>query len=161
VKTRGFTLVETLVVLVIMSLLATTVIMTWPEKGALRDDARALAARATLAAQESILSGTATGLDVTAHGYAFYELKDGRWREMDGDRAFRRQTWREGVVPVLSREGMTEKTRSNATAAEGPGVVFDPTGLGTAFTLILAEKDARYVVAGDNRGLVMVLPSHD
>ena len=71
---RGFTLVEMLVVLVIMGLLAATVVLTWPAGSALRDDATALAARATLAAEESILSGTAMGLDVNAQGYAFYRI---------------------------------------------------------------------------------------
>lgn len=152
---NGFTLVETLVVIAIMGLLAATAVLAWPAGGGLRDDARTLAARATLAAQESILSGAATGLDVTAAGYAFYRLHDGRWREMEGERVFRRQAWREGVVPVLEREGLRARTPRPAPAVPAaPAIVFDPTGLATPFRLTLAENGERIVVAGDGGGRI-------
>lgn len=155
-RRNGFTLVETLVVLVIMGLLATTVVLSWPTGGALRDDARALAARATLAAQDSILAGRPTGLAVTGEGYAFYELTDGHWTEMGEDRAFRRRIWRAGVVPTLARDGLKVRSRASKEAPRAPGIVFDPTGLMTQFSLVLAEKDARIVVASTDRGVVEV-----
>lgn len=151
---RGFTLIETLVVIVIMGLLAATVVLTWPAGGALRDDARALAARATLAAQESVLSGAAMGLDVTAAGYAFYRMKDGVWREVDDERAFRRQVWREGVIPRLRRDGFGAADRRNAEKAISPTVIFDPTGLVPRFSVTLAEEGVSFVVASNDRGTV-------
>ncbi len=154
---RGFTLVETLVVLVIMGLLAATVVLTWPAGGGLRDDAAALAARATLAAQESVISGAAMGLDVTAAGYAFYRMTDGVWREVDDERAFRRQLWREGVVPAVRREGFGANERRSSERAMVPIVVFDPTGLVPVFSVTLAEEGERLVVASNARGLVEVM----
>jgi general secretion pathway protein H len=156
VTQRGFTLVETLVVLVIMGLLTATVVLTWPAGGALRDDAAALAARATLAAQESVLSGAAMGLEVTGSGYAFYRMTDGAWREVDDERAFRRQLWREGVVPAVRREGFGANDRRHADQAGTPTVIFDPTGLVPVFSVTLAEEGARLVVASNARGLVEV-----
>lgn len=158
---RGFTLVEMLVVLVIMGLLAGTVAMTWPTGGALRDDAAALAARATLAAEESVLSGTAMGLDVTAQGYAFYKMENGAWREVDGERAFRRQIWREGVVPQIRREGFGAHDRRRAALALSPAVVFDPTGLVPVFSVTLAEGAARISVTSTSRGVMEVTEARD
>ena len=153
---RGFTLVEMLVALVIMGLLAATVVLTWPAGSALRDDAAALAARATLAAEESILSGTAMGLDVNAQGYAFYRIENGTWREVDDERAFRRQTWREGVVPHIRREGFGANDRRGDAKAISPSLVFDPTGLVPAFSVTLAEGASRLMVASTTRGVMQV-----
>ncbi len=153
---RGFTLVEMLVVLVIMGLLAATVVLSWPARSALRDDAVALAARATLAAQESVLSGAAIGLDITAAGYAFYRMEEGVWREVDDERAFGRQVWREGVVPRLSRGGVASGNRRVETTAVAPAIVFDPTGIVPGFSVALAENSARIVVAADAKGVVKV-----
>lgn len=158
-KQRGFTLVETLVVLVIMGLLAATVVLTWPTGGALREDAAALAARATLAAQESVLSAAAMGLDVTDAGYVFYRLTDAGWREVDDERAFRRQAWRDGVVPQLRRDGIAARDRRAADSAPTPTVVFDPTGLVPAFSVTLAENGARFVIASTPGGVVEVKAS--
>jgi general secretion pathway protein H len=156
VNARGFTLVEMLVVLVIMGLLAATVVLTWPTGGALRDDASALAARATLAAEESILSGTAMGLDVSAQGYAFYRMENGMWREVDDERAFRRHVWREGVVPQIRREGFGAHDRRGDEKAVSPTLIFDPTGLVPAFSVTLAEGATRLVVASTARGVMQV-----
>ena len=153
---RGFTLVEMLVVLVIMGLLAGTVVLTWPAGGALRDDASALAARATLAAEESILSGTAMGLDVSAQGYAFYRMENGAWREVDDERAFRRHVWREGVIPQVHREGFRGHDRRGDGKAVSPTLIFDPTGLVPAFSVTLAEGATRFVVASTARGVMEV-----
>ncbi len=153
---RGFTLVEMLVVLVIMGLLAGTVVLTWPAGGALRDDASALAARATLAAEESILSGTAMGLDVSAQGYAFYRMENGAWREVDDERAFRRHVWREGVIPQVHREGFGAHDRRGDGKAVSPTLIFDPTGLVPVFSVTLAEGATRFVVASTARGVMEV-----
>lgn len=153
---RGFTLVEMLVVLVIMGLLAGTVVLTWPAGGALRDDASALAARATLAAEESILSGTAMGLDVSAQGYAFYRMENGAWREVDDERAFRRHVWREGVIPQVHREGFGGHDRRGDGKAVSPTLIFDPTGLVPVFSVTLAEGATRFVVASTARGVMEV-----
>lgn len=151
---RGFTLVETLVVLVIMGLLTATVVISWPAGDTLRKDASALAARATLASQASVMAGVAMGLDVTTAGYAFYRLTDGVWREVEDERALRRQLWRPGVAPLVRREGFGTTDRRAASAARTPTVVFDPTGLMPLFSITLSEGGARIVVTARADGVV-------
>ena len=154
--TRGFTLVETLVVLVIIGLVTGVAVLTLPGKEAsLRDDALRLAARATLAAQDSIFSGAPTGLHVTGAGYSFYRMKAGTWQEVADDRVFSPVIWREGVAAALSREGGARIT-SKMLIVTTPEVVFDPTGLATRFTLTLAENGERFVVDGSATGRMVV-----
>jgi general secretion pathway protein H len=160
---RGFTLVEMLVVLVIMGLLSSAVVLMLPKQGGLlRDDARALAARAKLAAQESIITGAPTGLLVTQEGYAFYRREGGNWVEWTGERAFQRKVFRTGVVADVKRSGNVA-TRAAATFSGAtvpvratPGIVFDPTGVATAFSVSLTEKGEKYLVSNNEKGEVVV-----
>lgn len=153
----GFTLVETLVVLVIIGLLTSVAVMTGLARDSLRDDAEALAARALRAAEESIMSGRPTGLGVTAKGYAFYEMEDGEWRAFAGDRALGPRAWRDGVVVEFHRDGMKAQA-PRANLAVAPTVVFDPTGAATRFSITLTERGERYMIAGGEGGTIRVGP---
>ncbi len=160
---RGFTLVEMLVVLVIMGLLSSAVVLTLPAGGgSLHDDARALAARAELVAQESIINGVPTGVLIGPEGYAFYRQVAGKWVEWAGERAFRRQVFRTGVVADVKRVGNVG-ARVGATAPAGitpakptPSIVFDPTGIASPFSVSLTEKGEMYVISNNERGEVVV-----
>ena len=156
VAPRGFTLIETLVVLVIVGLLASVTLLSWTSGSNLREDAVALAARATLAAQESVISGAAMGLDVTPVGYAFYRIEAGVWREVDDERAFRRQAWREGVVSSLRRDGFGATDRRASKQVTAPTLVFDPIGLMPSFSVTLSEGKEQLVVVGNAQGSVEV-----
>jgi general secretion pathway protein H len=153
----GFTLVEMLVVLVIMGLLSSAVVLTMPVGGgSLRDDARALAAKAQLAAQESIITGAPTGLLVTPEGYAFYRLQAGQWTEWTGERAFQRKVFRPGVVADLRRTGNAAPRSAAPKVKITPSVVFDPTGVVAPFSVSLVEKSETYVISNNDRGEVAV-----
>ncbi len=145
--------------LVIIGLLTSVAVFTLHGKtGSLRNDARALAARAKLLAQESIIKGVSTGLLVTSEGYAFYYLDAGKWREWSGERAFERKSWRPGVVADMNRAanaGLRSPTRVEAKGVM-PSVVFDPTGVVTPFSMSLAEGSDQYVVSSNERGEVVV-----
>lgn len=159
-RTPGFTLVEMLVVLVIIGLVTGAAVLTLPTHGgSLRTDALKLAARAKLAAEDSIFSGTPTGLGVTGAGYAFYRMREGRWEEIEGEPAFMPVIWRAGVVATVSRDDGARHVPSDR-AVPAPGVVFDPTGLATRFTVGLAEGADRYVIAGTATGKIAVEVSH-
>jgi general secretion pathway protein H len=160
----GFTLVETLVVIVIVGLLAGTVAFTMAGAGgSLRDDARALAARAQLLAQESIITGAPMGLRLSAEGYAFYRMEDGAWVQVSDERAFRRQTWRAGVAASITGQAANRQPPATVLATDAPvtpNVVFGPTGIATPFTVSLTEKEETYVVSNAEKGEVVVHAAH-
>jgi hypothetical protein len=83
-------------------------------------------------------------------------MENGTWREVDDERAFRRQVWREGVVPQIRREGFGANDRRVDTKALAPTLIFDPTGLVPAFSVTLAEGATRLVVASTARGVMQV-----
>jgi len=154
---RGFTLVEMLVVLVIISLLSSVVVLTLPTGGgSLRDDARALAAQLKLASQESIIRGAATGVVISPEGYAFYRLQAGKWTAFTGERVFQPRTWRKGVIADVARTANIAPRAPGEEKAVLPSLVFDPTGVTAPFAVSLAEKDERFEIVTNAKGEVLV-----
>jgi len=156
---RGFTLVETLVVVLIMGLLAGAVVFTAPGAGGrLRDDARKLAARTTLIGQESIVSGLPTGMKLTHEGYAFFRMESGIWEEMTGEKTFLRHSWPQGVVVQVGQveNQVTQAPTAATPAPEAPNVIFDPTGISTPFVVSLSVGEETYVVSKNEKGDVIV-----
>jgi general secretion pathway protein H len=156
---RGFTLVETLVVVLIMGLLAGAVVFTAPGAGGkLRDDARKLAARTTLIGQESIVSGLPMGMKLTHEGYVFFRMESGIWEEMIGEKIFLRHSWPQDVVVQIGQvENQVTRTPSVATPVpETPNVIFDPTGISTPFVVSLSMGEETYVVSKNEKGDIVV-----
>lgn len=109
-RPNGFTLVELLVVLVIVSLAAATVMLTIPRgRDDLELEARRLAARIAFARDEATVTGRPMALRPTADGYAF-EVRDGsRWRTL-GEPPFRPVSWRDGAVLSIEERGVERIT---------------------------------------------------
>jgi general secretion pathway protein H len=153
---RGFTLVEMLMVLVIIGLLSSVVVLTVPMGSAsLRDEARVLAARLKLAAQESVMRGAATGALISPEGYAFYRLQNGKWIEVTDERAFARQVWRKGVTAETARTANMTSAVSDKKVIV-PNVVFDPTGLSSTFSIALSAQSERLTVTANDKGEVVI-----
>jgi general secretion pathway protein H len=156
---RGFTLIEMLVVVFIIGLLSSVVVLAMPMgRDSLRQDTRALTARIKLVAQESVMNGAATGVLITPEGYNFYRLDAGKWIAMTGDRLFRPQTWRKGVVADVVRAGNAAPAPSVFERGKppAPNVVFDPTGLATPFSVSLVEDGEHFVVSNTAKGEVVI-----
>lgn len=78
---RGFTLVELLVVLVIIGLAAAAVVLTMPERGgSLHSEAERFAARTKAARDNAILRAHAVAVQVGAGGYEVADRTDAGWR---------------------------------------------------------------------------------
>ncbi len=155
---RGFTLIEILVVLVIMGLLASTVVLRMPGGEApLTEQAHRFAARATMAAQESVVTGMPMGLSVSGEGYAFYRFRGGEWVELKGDRYFGPETWSGGGVVSVQRDGnRLGRVETDEKAPYKPTVLFESTGFSTPFTVSFTEGSEQYAVSGNGRGDVLV-----
>lgn len=140
-RRRGFSLVELMVVVTLIGLAATAVVLTLPEADRRLDqEAMRLAARITLARDETILSGRPTAVRIDADGYAFLRRTDGVWTQLD-EAPLKGARWAEGTRPVLKR------TEALVTA-------FDPVGMAEPVGIRL-QRGARAVdIAIDASGEV-------
>ncbi len=83
-NTRGFTLIEILMVVVILGIVAGVVVVSFTgadrQRGLIRE-AKRLALVVEMARDESVLSGLEYGLDVLENGYQFlvYDIDRERW----------------------------------------------------------------------------------
>lgn len=157
---RGFTLVEMLVVLVIVGLMSGVAVLSLPgREESARDAALRLAARATLLAEESIIEGVPTGLDVNDGGYRLFRFREGIWQPITDERAFAAEQWRDGISIVVDlKEAGTR--RASSQVSRTPSIVFDSSGFATPFDVAIVRGERRYVVAGDSQGNISV-KNHD
>jgi general secretion pathway protein H len=152
---RGFTLVEVLVCIAILGLLSAAVVMTLPDSQLARSEAQRFVARVTLAAQDSIIDGAPRGMAVDARGYRFFRYRHGQWTPIEGREELAPAQWTEDV-----KVSGHMAAPADDTAAIKPGVVFNPTGLVTPFSIDFADAAGRHTVVGGATGEV-ALVSHE
>lgn len=129
VATNGFTLVELMVVLVVMGLAASIVIMTLPsrEEAGVRA-ATKFAARAAAARDFAIMSGKPTGVWMTASGYGFESMSEGRWSALT-TRTLKDTDWGKGVAAQFST-GAAARVRFDSVGLASNDVVVSIVGEG-------------------------------
>ena len=115
---KGFTLVELLVVLVIIGLVSAAVILGMPDpRGALRGEALRLAARADAARERAMMDNRPVALVLKDGGYGFEWRTGGEWREM-GERPFIEQSWSEGTQAMMDNRPVALVLREGGYAFE-------------------------------------------
>lgn len=91
-RVNGFTLLELMIVLVIVSILFTFVSFTIrghsPEES-MAEEARRLDRLIQLVLEEAVLKNTEYGLEFKRHSYRFLSYEDEQWRAVSGDRLLR------------------------------------------------------------------------
>ena len=103
--TRGFTLVELMVVIFVMGLLASVAVLSMPAgSGAVQKDAARFAARTAALRDNAILQSRPMAVQVTPSGYAFLERRDGNWQVIE-DKPFVSTDWSAGVVADTGESG--------------------------------------------------------
>ncbi len=151
--TRGFTLVEILVVVVIVAVLALalTIAIGGTTERQLANEAERFQALVAHACDEAELGGREVGVALGADGYMFLRLDGSAWRPMGGDE-LRTRAWRAGLRSVLKRDGHVLDVAS--TERPSPQIVCFSSGESTPFELALALGDApvQYVVRSDGDG---------
>ena len=150
----GFSLVEVLVALAVMSLMAGVVVLALPKGDArLRDEVRQLAVGIEMAAQESVVTGRAMGLAISNEGYRYWRMRDGAWESLEGDHVFGAHVWADATFVEFERSGYFTSPESAQSAADysyaGPLVHFDPTGIPTQFTIRIERGATRYELLSD------------
>lgn len=142
-SSRGFTLVELLVVLTIVGLMAAAVVLAMPDpRGSLTGDAERFAARAKAAQDRAILDANGMAIRLTPVGYGFDRRADGQWRPLDV-KPFADQAWSEGTEAVITGQGATR-------------IVFDPTGAVEPAEILLRRGDQQVRIAIGHDGAIDV-----
>ena len=153
---RGFTLIEMLVVLLIMGLLIGLVsTITRPDdRGRLKIEADRLARLLELAGNESRLSGKAIAWTADGPGYRFWRFtEEAGWSEVRDEELFRPRTLPAGMtISGLRVETLTPRGEPGVFRLE-----FAPYGETLAFAIDLSLGAVHYQVTGSPIGEVLAL----
>ncbi|VWX60983.1 Type II secretion system protein GspH [Sphingorhabdus sp. 109] len=104
-KSAGFTLVEMMVVLLIVGLMASIVVFSFPSgSSALEEDAQRFAARTAALRDNAILQSRPMAVQVTPSGYSFLERRKGSWSVIE-DKPFVSTDWSSGVRAATGETG--------------------------------------------------------
>lgn len=146
-KTAGFSLIETLMVLVIISLMTGVVVLSMPrDKPAIETHASLMATQFSTAAQNSIISGKPQAFGFFKDAYLFYEFTDGEWAVLS------ETNWPDEIAIEFSKDDLPLDTPKEPV----PLVVFEPLGLSTAFSLQLEGDEKTIVFSSSGDGKVLM-----
>jgi general secretion pathway protein H len=150
-STRGFSLIEVLVVVAIIGVIALVVTLSVTGNGErqVRRDADRFEAVMTQACEQAELGGREIGVIVGEAGYEFRLMSGDQWLEFPDGGVLRPRAWTDGMHVELSREGRSVDlaTPRNTT----PQLLCYSSGERTPFALTLALGDApRFRVSADD-----------
>ncbi len=155
-RSRGFTLIEMLVVLLIMGLLLGLVSanMHPDERGQLRIEADRLAQLLELAGTESRLSGKTLAWTADDSGYRFWRFDEqAGWFEVSDSDLLRARTLPTG----MTISGLRVESMKSAGDQGQARLEFSANGMSLAFTIELSLGAAHYRVRGSPIGEVQAL----
>ncbi len=144
-QSRGFTLLEVLVVVVIVALLVSVVaVRLAPDaRQSLREEAARLAAVLAHARDEAIVTGAPLAWQSAGTGYRFVRrAADRSWQPVDRDPALRERE----LAPGVGLAAIETTVRADGAA---PVIVLAPTGLSEPYRITLALGPHRVRVSSD------------
>ena len=146
----GFTLVEVLVVLVLISIIISFAVLsvdTGPEE--LRREGDRLASLLQLAAEDAVMNGREYRLLPNRRGYTFEQLIDGKWRP-GADELLRDRELPAGTILGLELEGepVSLPWPGSQSDEDPPALLLLSSGEITPFTITIRDEANReYLVA--------------
>ena len=165
-RSKGFTLVEILVVVVIMAVVISLAVLSIGVTGRdsqLDEETRRIEGLLSLLHERALLEGRDFGLRIEPTGYEFlvYVPAHDRWERMNQEQEFRHRELPKGLGFQLQLDSQTvvlkplDKNLSGG-AAQDPQVAIAASGEGTPFRLTLsrAATNARASVDGDAFGKI-------
>lgn len=148
---RGFTLIEILVVLFIVGVLAGLATLAVRGRGPqdlVNEEADRLFELMSLAQEESLFRAKVIGIWFSRNGYVFFDFRDDAWTVLDDTLLRPRETptkdvgyrlYLEGRPVVLEIEAFDELDKDEEML---PQVVFYPDGVATPFEIVVEAPDA-------------------
>jgi general secretion pathway protein H len=165
-RSKGFTLVEILVVMLIIAAVISLAVLSVNSTGRdsqLDEESRRIEGLVGLLHERALLEGRDFGLRIepAAYEFVFYDSRRNRWLMMDQEREFRHRELPKGITFQLQLDSQTVVIKAidrNLTGGDPPGpqVAIAASGEGTPFRLILQRDatQAKAVVDGDALGKV-------
>ena len=153
-RCAGFTLIEILVTMAIISVLSVVIVFaaTPGEAAQARTEARRLAALLELALGEARASGQSIAWSPSPDGYAFLRMsEDGEWQGFPADSAYRRRSLPAGVALDAVHLGAQPLRR-------GERIVIRPYGLGADIQATIAGGGTNITLRGGPLGRVRLDP---
>lgn len=164
-RSRGFTLVEILVVVVIMAVVVSLAVLSIGVTGRdsqLDEESRRVKSLVDLLHERALLEGRDFGLRIepTAYEFAVYDVNTSRWLTVVGEPEFRRRELPAGVHFVLELDSQVvvlkpiDRTFASDLPPAPPQLAIAASGEGTPFrlTLVREETQAKASVDGDAFG---------
>jgi general secretion pathway protein H len=166
-RSRGFTLVEILVVVVIMAIVISLAILSVGTAGRdtqLDEETRRIEGLVGLLHERALLEGRDFGMRIEPAAYEFvvYEPRRDRWMPLDQEQEFRHRELPKGVSFQLQLDSQVvvikpiDRSLSGDVAPPGPQVAIAASGEGTPFRLTLLRDGtkAKASVDGDALGKI-------
>jgi general secretion pathway protein H len=165
-RSKGFTLVEILVVIVIMAVVISITVLSVSSTGRdsqLDEESRRIEGLVGLLHERALLEGRDFGLRIEPAAYEFvvYDPRRDRWMMLDQEREFRHRELPKGITFQLQLDSQTVVIKAvdrNLTGGDPPGpqVAIAASGEGTPFRLTLQRDatQAKASVDGDALGKI-------
>ena len=165
-RSKGFTLVEILVVVVIMAIVISLVVLSVGITGRdtqLDDESRRIEGLVGLLHERALLEGRDFGLRIepTAYEFVVYDTRRDRWLMLDQEREFRHRELPKGITFQLQLDSQTVVIKPidrNLSSGDPPNpqVAIAASGEGTPFrlTLLRDATQAKASVDGDALGKI-------
>ncbi len=166
-RSKGFTLVEILVVVVIMAIVISIAVLSINVTGRdrqLDQESRRLVGLLDLLHDRALLEGRDFGMRVAPNAYQFvvYDNLRERWAPFDQEREFRPRTLPKGVNFQLELDSVQvvlkppDPTLSTDAVPSPPQIAIAASGDATPFrlTLLRASTQTKAVISGDALGKI-------
>jgi general secretion pathway protein H len=166
-RSKGFTLVEILVVVVIMAIVISAAILSIGTTGRdtqLDEESRRIEGLVGLLHERALLEGRDFGLRIepTAYEFVVYETRRDRWMTLDQEQEFRRRDLPKGLSFQLELDSRivvvkpVDRNLTNDSAPPAPQLAIAASGEGTPFRLTLLREGtpSKASVNGDALGKI-------
>ena len=139
-SSKGFTLIEIMVVVVIVAILISAVTLSFPPVGdkLLKENADRFSALITLAQDEAILQSNELAVEITPSGYSFYQNQNNSWQSFS-DSPFTKRQLPSEIKSQLYLDGISINLKDREK--NKPQVVILSSGEMTPFSYTLQFKN--------------------